>query len=118
VIYPELVMFDFGKYEIKQGALPSFTRFANVLNKYGRIHFLINGYTDNIGSDEVNLELSGNRAASAEQLMRNNGISADRMSTKGRGASNPLKPNATTEGRQANRRVEFLLYDTMPVKEK
>ncbi len=112
VIYPELAMFDFGKDEIKPNALPSFKRFASVLKKYDRIHFIINGHTDSIGSDDVNRGLSESRAKNTKQLMVDNGISDNRMHTNGRGASQPAESNATKEGRQANRRVEFLLYDT------
>ncbi len=112
VIYPELAMFDFGKDEIKQEALPSFKRFAFVLQKYDRINFIINGHADSIGSDGVNKPLSESRAVSTKQLMLDNGISANRMRTNGLGASQPLESNATRDGRQVNRRVEFLLYDT------
>ncbi len=111
VIYPELAMFDFGKDEIKQEALPSFKRFAFVLQKYDRIHFIINGHTDSIGSDDVNRPLSESRATNTRQLMVDNRILSNRMRTNGLGASQPLESNATTDGRQANRRVEFLLYD-------
>jgi outer membrane protein OmpA-like peptidoglycan-associated protein len=111
VIYPELAMFDFGKDEIKQEALPSFRRFASVLQKYDRISFIINGHTDSIGSDNVNEPLSESRAENTRQLMAGNGISDGRMRTQGMGAVQPLESNATRDGRQANRRVEFLLYD-------
>lgn len=112
VIYPELAMFDFGKDEIKQEALPSFKRFAFALQKYDRINLIINGHADSIGSDGVNRPLSESRAVNTRQLMERNGISGNRMRTNGVGASQPLESNATNEGRQANRRVEFLLYDT------
>jgi outer membrane protein OmpA-like peptidoglycan-associated protein len=111
VIYPELAMFDFGKDEIKPDAKVSLQRFATLLNKYDRINFTINGYTDNVGTNGVNQSLSQRRADNAKALFQQNGVSADRMMTNGRGADNPIRTNDTEEGRQANRRVELLLYE-------
>ena len=111
VIYPELAMFDFGKDEIKPDAKVSLQRFAGLLKTYDRINFTINGYTDNIGALELNQALSQRRADNAKALFQENGVSEGRMITNGRGADNPQKTNNTEEGRQANRRVELLLYE-------
>lgn len=110
VVYPEVAMFDFGKDEIKQDAYPAFKRYADILNHYTWVNFVINGYTDNVGPDDVNKSLSERRATNAKQLLQNDGINASRMSTNGYGSANPVMDNTTDEGRQANRRVEFLLY--------
>lgn len=111
VIYPELAMFDFGKDQIKAGAMPAFGRFASILKDYNRINFVINGYTDNVGGDDVNLSLSKRRADNTKALMQSNGIMEMRMMTNGMGATNFMMDNATADGRQANRRVEFILYE-------
>lgn len=111
VIYPELAMFDFGKDEIKADAKPALQRFAGVLSRYDRINSVINGYTDNVGTDEVNNALSERRAANAAELFQSNGVSASRIDTHGMGKNDPIESNSTDEGRQANRRVEFLLYE-------
>ena len=111
IIYPELAMFDFGKSVIKPEALPAFGRFSAVLKNYDRIYFYINGYTDNVGTDDVNLSLSRDRAMSAKTLLEGNGINGGRMMTNGMGSSNPIMSNTTPDGRQANRRVEFVLYE-------
>lgn len=111
VVYPEVSMFDFGKDEIKPDAQATLQRFSGVLKQYDRIGFIINGYTDNVGTNEVNQSLSQRRAENAKTLFQNNGVNADRMQTNGRGADNPVMDNATEEGRQANRRVELLLFE-------
>lgn len=111
VVYQELSMFDFGKEEIKPDAQTSLKRFAGLLGKYDKIDFIINGYTDNVGTDEVNNNLSQKRADNAKTLFENNGVSAPRMQTHGRGATNFVEPNTTEEGKAANRRVELLLFE-------
>jgi outer membrane protein OmpA-like peptidoglycan-associated protein len=110
VVYPEVAMFDFGKDQIKQDAYPAFKRYADIMNRYTWVSFVINGYTDNVGTDDVNKSLSERRAMSAKDLLQSDGISTSRMSTNGFGSGNPIMDNATEAGRQANRRVEFLLY--------
>jgi outer membrane protein OmpA-like peptidoglycan-associated protein len=111
VVYPEVSMFDFGKDEIKPDAQASLKRFSGVLVKFDKINFIINGYTDSVGSNEVNQSLSQRRAENAKTLFQSNGVNADRMQTNGRGADNPVMTNTTEEGRQANRRVELLLFE-------
>ncbi len=111
VIYPELAMFDFGKDVIKSDAKPSLQRFASVLSRYDRIDAKINGYTDNVGTDEVNNSLSERRAENAKELFSSNGVTASRITTAGMGKAAPIESNDTEEGRQANRRVEVLLYE-------
>lgn len=110
VIYPELNMFDFGKDDIKPIAKPRLVRFASVLKNYPNIRVLINGYTDNVGTDDANIDLSRRRAVKAYNLLSDNGVEAARMNTTGYGPQNPVQPNNTEEGRAANRRVEFMLY--------
>lgn len=110
VIYPELAMFDFGKDQIKPETKPKFIRFASILKSYPDMRVLINGYTDNVGSEETNLDLSRRRAVSAYNLLSDNGVDAAWMNTAGFGSANPMQTNATDAGRAANRRVEFMLY--------
>lgn len=110
VIYPELAMFDFGKDKVKSEAINSFVRFANIMKTYPDVNMIINGYTDNVGSDEVNYDLSKRRADAAFTLLKDNGVVESRMMTLGRGPQHPINSNATDYGRAQNRRVEFLLY--------
>ncbi len=111
VIYPEVAMFDFNKSDIKPAAQTTLKRFAAILARYDRIDFTINGYTDNVGTDEVNHTLSKERAESAKNLFVANAISNNRITTHGLGSAHPIETNDTESGRQANRRVELLLYE-------
>lgn len=111
VVYQELSMFDFGKDEIKTDAQAPLKRLAGLLSRYDKIDFVINGYTDNVGTDEVNNDLSQRRADNAKTLFETNGVNATRIETHGKGATNFVEPNTTEEGKAANRRVELLLYE-------
>lgn len=67
------------------------------------------GHTDNIGSARSNQILSEGRAKSVKQALVKRGIDASRIETMGKGESQPIDTNATEQGRQNNRRVEFVL---------
>jgi outer membrane protein OmpA-like peptidoglycan-associated protein len=110
IIYPEVAMFDFGKDEIKPDTKPKLVRFAAILKQYPDMRILINGFTDNVGDMENNIDLSRRRAVRAYNLLSDNGVDATRMNTDGFGPQKPMRPNETPEGRAANRRVEFMIY--------
>lgn len=111
IIYPEIAMFDFNSAVVKPDANRSLQGLSKLLSKYQHIGFIINGYTDNVGTEQVNKSLSEKRAESVRQLFESNGISNSRMQTHGMGAAYPVATNETEEGRQANRRVELLLFE-------
>ncbi len=80
-----------------------------MLKDHPELRLLIEGHTDNVGSEASNLALSEKRAAAVKQsLVANFGIDASRLESKGFGASKPAAPNDTPEGRQTNRRVEIV----------
>ncbi|GCB00086.1 OmpA family protein [Mycolicibacterium sp. NCC-Tsukiji] len=65
------------------------------------------GYTDNQGSDAVNLRLSDTRAKAVAAALVSNGVLASKMTARGAGSANPIADNNTEEGRAKNRRVEI-----------
>ena len=75
----------------------------------GRV-VLVEGHTDNRGSDEYNLQLSMKRVKRIEELMQQMGVPGDRVSVMGYGESQPKYDNNTEEGRQKNRRVDFKIF--------
>jgi OOP family OmpA-OmpF porin len=67
----------------------------------------IEGHTDNVGNEENNLELSGQRALTVKRWLINKGIASERLLAVGFGDKKPLADNATVSGRAQNRRTEF-----------
>lgn len=73
------------------------------------IKLQITGHTDSHGNAEANLVLSRERAESIKAALVAKGVSADRITTAGFGPDRPVAPNDTPEGRQRNRRIEFVV---------
>ena len=69
----------------------------------------VEGHTDSDGSETYNQELSERRAASVRMYLIEHGIEVDRLESKGYGEVFPIAPNRTPEGREMNRRVEFVV---------
>ena len=84
-------------------------RFAGALIRYNKTDILINGYTDNTGTEELNNTLSKSRAQNAKNLLVQDGVDSVRMLTWGLGAKNPIADNTSAQGKSRNRRVEFII---------
>ena len=76
---------------------------------YPDLKLQVEGFTDSIGSDEYNLELSEKRADSVRAYLISNGVSPDHVTAQGFGKSNPVADNDTAEGRKLNRRVDMIV---------
>ncbi|TWF41359.1 outer membrane protein OmpA-like peptidoglycan-associated protein [Chitinophaga polysaccharea] len=112
VIFPNNVLFASSSDQVNDAIKPTFSRFAEILNKYGKTKILITGHTDNTGSADYNRELSEKRAASAKGLLSSFNVNNDRMFTWGLSDRDPIASNNTDAGKARNRRVEFvILYD-------
>jgi len=103
------IEFEFAKASLKRRGRRILDRVYTILEKYGKYDVVIEGHTDNVGSDEKNLDLSEKRAESVKKYLIKKGITGERLETIGMGESVPLKDNKTAENRRRNRRVEFLL---------
>ncbi len=106
---PELVLFDFDKYEIKNSIKPSLATLAKALEENRDIYIKIDGYTDFIGTESYNLELSVKRARAIKNFLVKRGVVANNVSIEGYGEQNPVATNQTAYGRSRNRRVEFII---------
>lgn len=109
VLFPENLMFATSSAEINPAFAPKMATFGTILNRYHKTSILINGYTDNTGSAEVNNKLSNDRATSAKSSLLNQNVDKSRLHAWGHGSKDPLGSNDTPEGRQKNRRVEFVV---------
>ena len=104
------IEFDLGKTTLKKSSYAVIEKLATVLQKYPNYAIKIEGHTDDIGDDEVNLKISEKRALSVmEYLIQNHGIDKDRLTYEGRGEVFPLLPNDNWYNRSRNRRVEIIL---------
>ena len=106
---PELVLFDFNKYEVKNKVKGSLNTLAKALEENPDIRIKIDGYTDFIGSEGYNLELSVKRAKAIKNYLVDRGVKSSNISIEGYGKQNPIANNATAAGRAKSRRVEFII---------
>ncbi|MCP5419045.1 MAG: OmpA family protein [Gammaproteobacteria bacterium] len=106
---PSEVSFDFNKADIKPAFTPTLDKVANLLQEYNQTNIEIIGYTDSVGSESYNMELSRRRAESVAGYLSARGVAPQRLQTVGRGESDPRASNATEAGRQLNRRVEMVI---------
>ncbi len=77
------------------------------LTKVGAKKVKIIGHTDSSGDANKNTVLSQERAMAVQNYLVSKSIAVERLSTAGKGSSQPVADNSTTEGRKKNRRIEF-----------
>ena len=110
ITFNEGLQFDVNSSTVRSSSQANLTDLSAVLNKYEDTDILIEGHTDDTGSDDYNQTLSEKRAESVKRILIRNGVVASRMTSIGYGESQPLEDNSTDAGRQANRRVEVAIY--------
>jgi len=103
------VFFDFDKWDLRPESFLELDRVVKLLNENPSIEIEMSAHTDAKGSDEYNIKLSDNRAASVRTYIISKGIDPGRIVSKGYGETKPIDTNDTDEGRQMNRRVEFTI---------
>ena len=102
-------LFAFDKFDINPKAQSILNDVAGWLKKNPQMKCELSGHTDGKGSVAYNQKLSEQRAKAVYDYLIERGVSADNLSWKGYGKSEPIATNATDEGRQLNRRVELRL---------
>lgn len=104
------ITFSNGQIKLSYNQLKSIYNISDLINKDSDISKVyIDGYTDNIGSEVANIKLSKKRASEVAYAMVLNGVRKDMIRITGQGERNPLRSNATQDGRDQNRRVEIRL---------
>jgi len=104
------ILFATDSYAIQPAGKTNIESLAKILNKYSDTNILIEGDTDNEGTDEYNLTLSERRAQAVADYLKGQAVVGSRISTVGLGESNPVTSNETASGRQQNRRVEIAIF--------
>ncbi len=87
----------------------SLTQVADKLKACPSAHATINGYTDNVGTEAINIPLSNQRAQIVADFLVARGVASDQLVVKRFGSVNPVATNDTAEGRAKNRRVEIVV---------
>jgi outer membrane protein OmpA-like peptidoglycan-associated protein len=103
------VLFDTGRFSLKPGAREKLAKVAGILLAYPGLNIEVGGYTDNVGTDDMNQTLSENRAGSVRDYLVQQGVLANSVSSRGFGNTLPVASNGNSAGRQQNRRVELLV---------
>jgi outer membrane protein OmpA-like peptidoglycan-associated protein len=106
---PSNIMFASGSASLSSQSIEMLGGIARLLEAQPNLNFLIEGHTDNVGDDALNLELSNKRAAAVRNYLIKKGINPARMTSQGFGETKPVGDNNTASGRALNRRVELNL---------
>ncbi|ADV81670.1 OmpA family protein [Terriglobus saanensis] len=103
------VLFDTGKYTLKGDTKISLAKVAVIVASHPDLKLQVEGYTDSVGSDDLNQKLSENRANSVKAFLIANSVNPGNITSLGYGKSHPVADNGTSAGRAQNRRVELVI---------
>ena len=105
------VLFDTNQSQLRAGGMRNVEKLAAFVKQYPRRNLMIEGFTDSVGSDGRNQQLSDDRAGSVRTALLGMGVGSERMTSRGYGESYPVASNDTHAGRQQNRRVEIVVSE-------
>jgi OOP family OmpA-OmpF porin len=112
------IEYDINKADIRPQYHDEVAKVGDFMKKYPTTTAVIEGYTDEVGSDEYNMQLSQQRAESVvKTLVEKFGIEPSRLSAKGYGKTRPVTDNSSDAGRQKNRRIDAVIDCALDVKE-
>ncbi len=104
------ILFDVNSSNLRGVAKENLGKLAVILNKYEETEILVEGHTDSTGTSEHNRDLSIRRAQSVATYTTQQEVNPTRFTIMGYGEDQPVANNATTDGRQANRRVDIAIF--------
>lgn len=105
------IYFDFDKWDLLPASNEQLDELIRLLNSYPSMRIAIHGHTDSRGSDRYNEILSDHRSRAVHDYLLNQNIDYTRLEFKGFGEVKPVDTNDSDEGRQNNRRVEFVVLE-------
>lgn len=103
------IFFEFNKAELLPDSYEELDKVAAFLEANPTVEIELAGHTDNVGSDDYNMQLSQERAESVKNYLVGKGIAENRLTAKGYGETQPIETNDEDWGREKNRRVEFTI---------
>jgi len=101
--------FNTGRSELQASGARGLVQLADFLKRHPDQNARIEGFTDNVGSEASNQDLSERRADAVMDALRQMGVDQRQLSAQGRGEGGALASNDSSAGRQTNRRVEVLI---------
>lgn len=105
------VFFESAKWDLKEESTVELDKLVMLMKENPRMKVLLEGHTDDVGSDAANQKLSENRAKAVYDYLLKNGVDAVRLQYKGYGESKPIADNTTEDGRAQNRRTVFTVME-------
>jgi len=111
------VYFDTNKSGVNAKSQETLNTLIKIFKEYPNTNVLVEGHTDNTGSEEYNLTLSKKRAQSVTNYLTSSGLSSGRFTTEWYGETQPKYDNNTVDGRAKNRRVELAIVANEELKE-
>lgn len=109
VTFDSGMMFNFDSYALSAATRENLQEMAGIMQEYEKTDIVIEGHTDNVGSESYNLQLSKKRAKAVADYLGQKGVSTIRVKTQGYGEGQPVESNDTDADRQKNRRVEVVI---------
>jgi outer membrane protein OmpA-like peptidoglycan-associated protein len=105
------VLFDTDRAQLKPGGMRDVDKLVAFMTQYPQRNAMVEGFTDNTGSESHNQDLSVRRADTVRMALVERGVGRERIAAKGLGQAFPVAGNDSSGGRQLNRRVEITLSD-------
>lgn len=105
------ILFETGKANLTSDLKTSLAKIAGILLVFKTSRVIVEGHTDNVGSEEYNQGLSERRAENVMNFLIEQGVTPSRLTAIGYGFSRPIADNETSEGRAKNRRVDLIVQE-------
>jgi outer membrane protein OmpA-like peptidoglycan-associated protein len=103
------VLFDTGKSSLRPLAREKLAKVAGIVSGHPGLRLDVEGYTDSVGGDAYNQQLSEDRGSSVRDYLTGQGMASGAVTSRGFGKNQPVASNDTAAGRQQNRRVELVI---------
>ncbi|RDK91910.1 outer membrane protein OmpA-like peptidoglycan-associated protein [Enterobacillus tribolii] len=105
------LLFKTNSAQLEPASQEQLKNIVEILRAYPKVKLKLGGYTDNTGTDEINMKLSQDRADAVRQALIELGADNTRIEAQGYGSAHPVAPNDTDENRAKNRRIDIMVTE-------